>query len=129
MLPGLLCVVSNGQHSVTRIDRRLSFDWTDSLIESRVADVQSVTWSVQGYTRLWSGSYATPDSERYTLVPRTVKLSEDRRTAILQLQPLKPGFVYEIGVNESAAILESLWPTAGYYSMKVVPRDRFRIAE
>ena len=66
----------------------------------------AATWSVQGYTRLWSGSYATPDSERYTLVPRTVKLSEDRRTASLQLQPLKPGFVYEIGVNESAAIPE-----------------------
>ncbi|MBC7965258.1 MAG: c-type cytochrome, partial [Fuerstia sp.] len=32
-------------HSVTRIDRRLSFDWTDSLIESRIADVKSVTWS------------------------------------------------------------------------------------
>ena len=301
MLPGLLCVVSNGQHSVTRIDRRLSFDWTDSLIESRVADVQSVTWSgnllvrtggrhtfhaqvsggvtvsvdehvvfsaeganvfasgtavdlaagdhriqvefqttlkhpdgkvpadskmqlfwsspdftleplpadalthvvssqhygvpsrhevttdgalyigsiwdsgwqggantgsierltadtsmpngireiratasgfevsffkplenpalmsdaatwsVQGYTLLWSGSYATPDSERYTLVPRTVKLSEDRRTAILQLQPLKPGFVYEIGVAESVASKEGFWPAEGFYSMKVLP--------
>ncbi|MBC7965314.1 MAG: PQQ-dependent sugar dehydrogenase [Fuerstia sp.] len=89
----------------------------------------AATWSVQAYTRLWSGSYATPDSERYSLVPRTVKLSDDRRTAILQLQPLKPGFVYEIGVNESAAIPESLWPTEGYYSMKIVPRNRFRIAE
>ena len=45
MLPGLQCVVSDGTNSVSRIDRRLSFDWTDSRIDSRIADVQSVTWS------------------------------------------------------------------------------------
>ena len=81
----------------------------------------AATWSVQGYTRLWSGSYATPDSERHTLTPTTVKLSDDRRTAILHLQPLKAGFVYEITVNESAATAEALWPAEGFYSMKAVP--------
>ncbi|MEJ7592798.1 MAG: hypothetical protein WKF77_14715 [Planctomycetaceae bacterium] len=57
MLPGLHCVVSDGQLSVTRIDRRLSFDWTDSRIDSRVNDVQSV---------IWSGSLLVRTPERHT---------------------------------------------------------------
>ena len=61
------------------------------------------TWSIQGYTRHWSGSYATPDSERYTLSPTAITLSEDRKTATLHVQPLKAGFLYEIGVNKSVA--------------------------
>jgi len=79
------------------------------------------TWSIQGYTRHWSGSYATPDSERYTLTPTVVSLSEDRKTATLHVQPLKAGFLYEIGVNKSVVDRESLWPAEGFYSMKAVP--------
>ncbi len=45
MTPGLHCVVSDGQHSVTRIDRRLNFDWTNSRIENRLADAHTLTWS------------------------------------------------------------------------------------
>lgn len=87
------------------------------------------TWSIQGYTRLWRGSYATPDAEQYTLTPNTVELSDDCSTVILAVQPLKAGFVYEIGIDQSAAMPESLWPAEGFYSMKVVPGDRFRPAE
>lgn len=79
------------------------------------------TWSVRGSTRLWSGSYATPDSERYSLTPTSVDLSHDRKIAMLNVQPLKAGFVYEIGVLESVATPEALWPAAGFYSMKAVP--------
>ncbi len=79
------------------------------------------TWSILGYTRHWSGSYATPDSERYTLSPTAINLSEDRKTATLHVHPLKAGFLYEINVNESVANRESLWPAVGFYSMKAVP--------
>ncbi len=78
-------------------------------------------WSIQGYTRHWSGSYATPDSERHTLTPTAVTLSQDRRTAILNVEPFEAGYVYEIRVNESAATEQALWPTEGFYTMKVLP--------
>ena len=78
-------------------------------------------WSIQGYTRHWSGSYATPDSERYTLVPDEITLSDDRKTAIILAKPLKAGFVYEIGINDTVSTVESLWPAEGFYSMKAVP--------
>ena len=79
-------------------------------------------WSLQGYTRQWSGSYATPDSERYTIVPESITLSADSKTAMINAKPIKAGFVYEIGVNDVVSTAESLWPAEGFYSMKVVPK-------
>lgn len=87
---------------------------------SLLTNVES--WSIQGYTRTWSGSYATPDSERYKLTPDTVRLSDDGKTAVIKVQPLKAGFVYEISLNDSVAGKEELWPAEGFYSMKVLPK-------
>ena len=81
----------------------------------------AATWSVQGYTRHWNGSYATPDSERYSLSPDGLTLSDDRTRVNLRVEPLKAEFVYEIGINGSVAAEEGLWPAEGFYSMKVVP--------
>ena len=92
-------------------------------LENAALTSAAETWSIQGYTRHWSGSYATPDSERYTLIPISVNLSDDRRKVTLHIQPLKAGFVYEIGVNESAASENALWPAEGFYSMKAVPKE------
>ena len=79
-------------------------------------------WSIQGYTRHWSGSYATPDSERYTIVPENITLSADGKTAMINAKPIKAGFLYEIGINDVVSTAESLWPAEGFYSMKVVPK-------
>lgn len=78
-------------------------------------------WSIQGYTRKWSGSYATPDSERYTLMPMEIHVSEDGKSLALNVDSLKAGFVYEIAVNEVVGSKQKLWPSEGFYTMKVVP--------
>jgi mono/diheme cytochrome c family protein len=81
-------------------------------------------WSLQGYTRSWGGSYATPDSDRHPIVPSALTVSEDLKTVSIQTAALKAGYVYEISVkkplDESAAA--DFWPTEGHYSMKVVPK-------
>lgn len=82
----------------------------------------AANWSIQGYTRRWSGSYATPDSERYSLAPESIALSADGKTATIAAQPIKAGFVYEIGINDVVTKAEPLWPAEGFYSMKVVPK-------
>ncbi len=82
----------------------------------------TANWSIQGYTRQWSGSYATPDSERYTIVPESITLSVDGKTAMINAKPIKAGFLYEIGVKDVVSTAESLWPSEGFYSMKVVPK-------
>ena len=44
---------------------------------SKTAAGQAASWSVQGYTRKWSGSYATPDSDRHTLSAEKIEVLED----------------------------------------------------
>ncbi|MEZ6035606.1 MAG: c-type cytochrome [Planctomycetaceae bacterium] len=90
-------------------------------IRDKSAMCAAATWSVQGYTRHWNGSYATPDAERYSLSPRGLTLSDDCMRVNVRVEPLKAGFVYEIGIHESVAAEEGLWPAEGFYSMKAVP--------
>lgn len=81
-------------------------------------------WSLQGYTRVWGGSYATPDADRHPVIPKTLTVSDDLKTVFIQTAVLKPGFIYEISVrrplDESSEL--NFWPTEGHYSMKVVPK-------
>ena len=89
---------------------------------SKATDVNN--WSLQGYTRSWGGSYATPDSDRHPIIPSGLTVSDDLKTVSIQTAALKAGYVYEISVKEplddSAAA--DFWPTEGHYSMKVVPK-------
>ncbi len=81
-------------------------------------------WSLQGYTRAWGGSYATPDSDRHSLTPTLIALSGDHKSVSIAVSPLKPGYVYEISVKQALDNSErgKFWPTEGHYTMKVVPK-------
>ncbi|MFN9720948.1 MAG: c-type cytochrome [Planctomycetota bacterium] len=85
----------------------------------------SSNWSVQGYTRAWGGSYATPDSDRHTLVPHAIEVSDDQKTVSLLVDGLQAGYVFEIAVKKSLdeSSDAAFWPREGHYSMKVAPRD------
>jgi mono/diheme cytochrome c family protein len=80
-------------------------------------------YSVSGYTRLWAGAYATPDSGRYTAKIKSVDLSVDATVVTLQVDELREQVVYDvtcaaIGIGDDAA----LWPNTAYYTMNRVPR-------
>ncbi|MCA9047656.1 MAG: PQQ-dependent sugar dehydrogenase, partial [Planctomycetaceae bacterium] len=77
-------------------------------------------WSVQGYTRIWGGSYATPDSGRYTLPVQSAEVVDDGRRIRLNVTGLKAGYVYDISAGGPLAAAD-LWPNEAHYSMKVVP--------
>ncbi len=81
-------------------------------------------WSLQGYTRSWGGSYATPDSDRHALVPVKLELSLDQRAISITTPERKTGYVYEISVKQPLdnSEPENFWPTEGFYSLKVVPK-------
>jgi mono/diheme cytochrome c family protein len=81
-------------------------------------------WSLQAYTRAWGGSYATPDSDRHSVTPTDIKLSEGRKTVTLKAGPFKAGYVYEIAVKSPLDDSKpgTFWPSEGHYSMKVVPK-------
>ncbi len=81
------------------------------------------SYSISGYTRVWQGSYATPDSGRYQPTIESVAVSKDGLTADLKVAPLKTGFVYEIncGVQVDG---EPLWPATGHYTLHRIPAKR-----
>jgi mono/diheme cytochrome c family protein len=88
----------------------------------RASDLSN--WSLQAYTRNWGGSYATPDSDRHSLVPTATTASVDRTVISLTTGNLEAGYVYEISVKQplDASPPGKFWPTEGHYSMKTVPQ-------
>lgn len=86
----------------------------------RAAAAKSSTWSISGYTRVWQGSYATPDSGRYQPKISGVFVSDDGMKVRLEVAPLKTGFVYEIncGLQPDG---KPLWPATGHYSLYRIP--------
>ena len=78
-------------------------------------------WSLQGYTRAWQGSYATPDSDRHAVKISSIQ-QKGPDTLVLHTSELKAGYVYEISVNETLDASRTMWPAEAHYSMKKVPK-------
>ncbi|MFM8727733.1 MAG: hypothetical protein ACKON9_21705, partial [Planctomycetaceae bacterium] len=78
-------------------------------------------WDVQSATRVWSGSYATADSERRQVTVSAVELLGDGRTVVLKTGPHQPGHLYEVRLSDESEAVRQFWPVEGYYSMKRVP--------
>ncbi|MBL8808649.1 MAG: c-type cytochrome [Planctomycetaceae bacterium] len=78
-------------------------------------------WSLQGYTRAWQGSYATPDSDRHALKISSIQ-QKAPETLVLQTSELKAGYVYEISVSETVDANRTMWPAEAHYTMKTVPK-------
>ncbi len=89
----------------------------------RTAAAKPDSYSISGYTRVWQGSYATPDTGRYQPTIESVAVSEDGLTADLKVAPLKTGFVYEINCGLQVGG-EPLWPATGHYTLHRIPGKR-----
>jgi len=78
-------------------------------------------YSISGYTRVWQGTYETPDSGRYQPPIDGVTISTDGLTARLKIERLKPDFVYEINCPAVFASSDA-WPTIGSYTLHRIPK-------
>ncbi len=78
---------------------------------------------LSGYTRVWQGSYATPDSGRYTPQVERVTVSPDGKTVRLTVDELREAYVYEVNCTAVAGAEDTLFPATGYYSMNRVPSE------
>ena len=86
------------------------------------AAANAASWSIQGYTRTWGGSYATPDSGRHTLIAEKIEVLDAGRRVRISVKELRPGHVYDVSTAGPLAESEKLWPSEAHYSMKVVPK-------
>ncbi|HUQ70483.1 MAG TPA: hypothetical protein VM165_13210, partial [Planctomycetaceae bacterium] len=77
-------------------------------------------YTISGYTRVWQGEYATPDSARHNVTVKSAALSDDRRTVRLSLDGLKTGHVYDVAVGNIAGE-KRLWPHTAVFTLHKVP--------
>jgi len=78
-------------------------------------------YTIAGYTRVWSGSYASPDSGRYKVEVEEATVSDDKKTVRLKVNELKEKFVYEVNCQQIGTGDEKLFPVTGHYSMNRIP--------
>ena len=66
----------------------------------RTAAESSSSYRLVGYTRVWHGGYATPDTGRHRVNIRKCTASPDGRTVVLFTDRLREGYVYEVSTAE-----------------------------
>ncbi|MBD3672584.1 MAG: c-type cytochrome [Planctomycetaceae bacterium] len=81
-------------------------------------------YQISGYTREWSGSYATPDKDRHRAEVKSVGLSADGLSVRLFVEGLREGFVYEVTAqNLERDDKEPLFPQTGHYTLHRIPQQ------
>ena len=79
-------------------------------------------YTISGYTRLWQGSYSTPDSGRHRVKIESVNVAADRKSVMLKVDRLREGYVYEVGCGPIGVDPNRpLWPATGHYTMHRIP--------
>ncbi len=79
-------------------------------------------YSISGYTRVWGGAYATPDSDRHRCKVLAIELSDDGKTAKLKVDSRKsPNYVYDISCREVADPNKPLFPAYGFFTLHKIP--------
>ncbi|MCP4169815.1 MAG: c-type cytochrome, partial [Fuerstiella sp.] len=66
---------------------------------NKAAAGKAASWSVQGYTREWGGSYATPDSGRYTPSVENIQVLEGGKRVRITIKNFRPGHVYDVSAT------------------------------
>ncbi len=90
----------------------------------RAAAESPSSYSLVGYTRVWHGGYATPDTGRHRVTIRKCTASPDGRTVVLFTDRLREGYVYEVSTAEiGAAPPQVFWPRTGYYTLHRIPKE------
>lgn len=107
----------NGIREVRAIPGGFSIELLRPVDRSRAE--QPSAYKIAGYTRVWQGDYATPDSGHHTAEVRAARLSRDGREIQLVVAGLKAGFVYDIALGEIAAT--PLWPNVAHYTLTRLP--------
>ncbi|MBS0205896.1 MAG: hypothetical protein JSS49_23595 [Planctomycetes bacterium] len=83
---------------------------------------QTGQYKISGYTRVWKGDYATPDSGHHTGEVTAVAINADGRTISLTVNGRKTGFVYDISVGDIGTTAQrTLWPTLGHFTLHRIP--------
>lgn len=80
-------------------------------------------YALSCYRRIHRGGYETPDQDRTRVAVERVEISADRRSVKLFVKPLRPTFVYDIGIGAIHAGKEKPFPAVAFYTLNEVPKE------
>lgn len=109
-----------GIREIQAFDSQFVITFTSPVDRQRAARPEE--YEIAGYTRVWQGAYATPDSGRHKLTVRAVEVAADGLSAVLRTDRQQEGHVYEIRCGKIGPDRDiPLWPAEGHYTMNRVP--------
>ena len=108
----------NGIREVRALKDGFEIELLEPLDESYLKDANN--YELSGYTRVWQGSYGTPDSGRYRPEVTSVEVAEAGRIVRLHVDELKPQFVYDLRLLNR----DDLFPATAYYTMNQIPGQK-----
>ena len=107
--------IPNGLREVRLTPTGFELEFIHPLAKDLTLTADSV--SLTSYTRRWSGSYGTEDSDRHSPTISERRLSDDRRTLQLNVEQLRTGFVYEFQLSGLAAKDKEFFPATATYTV------------
>ena len=111
----------NGIREIRATPRGFDIDFFHP-VDPRLA-TQTSQYKISGYTRVWKGDYATPDSGHHTGDVKSAELGDDKRRVSLVVGGVKPGHVYDVSVGEiGLGDIQTLWPATGHYTLHRIPK-------
>lgn len=111
----------NGLAEIRATPAGFDLEFFHPVDKERAADKSR--YQISGSTRVWQGSYATPDSARHAVEIDSATLNDAGTIISLKLTGLKPGHVYDVAIGEiGAGENRALWPNVGFYTLHKIPR-------
>jgi hypothetical protein len=112
-------LLPNGIKEVRAVPGGFQIEFIRPIDPTQAAD--AANYAISGYTRIWEGAYATPDSGRYEVSISAVEVTDSGRQVQLSVDDLREGFVYELTCDLRQATGEPLRPRQATYTMNRVP--------
>ncbi|MEZ6056019.1 MAG: c-type cytochrome [Planctomycetaceae bacterium] len=107
----------NGIREVRATSDGFQIEFLQPLDATKAKD--PANYDLSAYTRVWQGSYATPDSERHS--PKILRVDVQGKVVALHLETLKEGFFYELNCAKLGSKESPLFPAEATYTLNRIP--------
>lgn len=98
---------------------RVSF--TKPLAEGQLEKIDH--WLIDAYTYIATREYGGPKKDEHVVVPKMVRVSEDRKSAELVIEDRKPNYVYHIRIDAASADGEQMWSPESWVTFHKAPGE------
>lgn len=97
----------------------LELEFTRAVNEALAS--RAAAYSVSAYRRPYQGGYATPVVDRHEVKVVGVEVKDKGRRVLLELEPFREGFLYELHLTRLIEGDGEFWPDEGHFTLHEIP--------